>query len=106
MALQRTRMGVRARQLSCTRHHAHPQGWPLFTNTSAIDRKCSIVMRYSDGPMQLTGNFHITAGKSIRHQRGHAHLVGMVPVTGSYTPTHRLANHTLSMMFLDVMLAM
>jgi len=28
---------------------------------------------------KVAGNFHITAGKSIHHARGHSHLVGMVP---------------------------
>jgi len=40
---------------------------------------------------QVAGNFHITAGKSIHHARGHSHLVGMVPQNGkrlSVTPSH------------------
>lgn len=38
---------------------------------------------------KVAGNFHITAGKSIYHPRGHAHLSAFVP-SESYNYSHRI----------------
>lgn len=38
---------------------------------------------------KLSGNFHITAGKSVHHNRGHAHMLGNVP-TSSFNFSHRI----------------
>ncbi len=50
----------------------------------SLKAECGIRMTHVlfDQSKQILGNFHITAGKSVHHALGHAHLTGMVPMGG------------------------